>query len=184
MPFIVYKKRKNLLIKEKHIALAGKNGPIFSIVMKKANAEKWEEGHKENYGIGWEITEKDLLRELNFDSENFSLVIDLKPTVKGNVSLYYLRRIWGYTYLEWIPVALQLETIYTDEKVKDADEFKKKVVIPDHKGDVVHEFLYLQGGLKEGRWVWGRIGSVNGCLLWPDAFNFFAEKILPFTREE
>jgi hypothetical protein len=45
-----------------------------------------------------------------------------------------------------------------------------------------NKLLYLQGGIKEGSWVWGRIGSVNGCLLWPDAFNFFVKKILPFTK--
>ena len=182
VPFIVYRKEENFLIKEKEIALAGKNGPIFSIIMKRANAERWQEKYKEDYGIGWEITENDLLKELNFNFENFSLVIDLKPTVKNNVSLYYLRRIWGYSYFGWTPIALQLETIYVDKEIKNSEEFKKKVIIPTHKGDIVHEFLYLQGGIKEGSWVWGRIGSVNGCLLWPDAFNFFVKKILPFTK--
>jgi hypothetical protein len=184
MPFVVYRKEKNFLIKEKEVPLAGKKGPIFSIVTKRADKEKWQERYKEeDYGIGWEITEKDLLEELNFNSESFSLVIDLKPSVKNNVSLYYLRRIWGYSYSSWTPIALQLETIYVDKEVENSEEFKKKIVIPRHKGDIVHEFLYLKGGIKEGSWVWGRTGSVNGCLLWPDAFNFFVKKILPFTKD-
>ena len=182
MPFLVYEKENNFLIKKKEVSLAGKNGPVCSLVMRKVKMEQWNKNYKDDYAIGWEITDRDLLRELGFTSSNVSLIIDLKPNVKNNVSLYYLRKIWGFSYYGWSPVALQLETVYVDKQVDNPKKFKNKVALPKDRGDLVHEFLYLQGGIKEGSWVWGRIGSVNGCLLWPDAFNFFIEKILPYTR--
>ena len=101
MPFIVYKKIGNQLEKVKKVSLAG-YGVIYSLAKSKCSNIhiRGEEG------IGWEITEKEIIKELGFDTESHNLVIDLKPNVKNNVSLYYLRRIFGYSYYGWTPIAL------------------------------------------------------------------------------
>lgn len=177
MPFIVYKKKGDKLKKEKKVSLAG-YGAIYSLAK-----SKYSNVHvKEEEGIGWEITEKEIIKELGFDPELYRLIIDLKPSVKGNISFYYLRRIFGYSYYGWTPIALQLETIFVDEYPENPEKFKQEFQVPSEKGDIVHEFLYLQGGFKEGNWVWGRVGSINGCLLWSDALRFFMEKISPYIK--
>lgn len=177
MPFIVYRKEGNQLEKVKEVSLAGRNGPIYSLA--KSKCSNIHVNEEEEEGIGWEITEKEIIKELGFDAGLHRLVIDLKPSVKNNVSLYYLRKIFGYSYYGWTPIALQLETIFVDKYVENPEEFKQKFQPPE-EGDIVHEFLYLRGGYKEGNWVWGRAGSVNGCLLWPDALRFFIDKISPY----
>lgn len=180
MPFIVYERKNGYLERVKKVSLAG-YGPIHSLAESRfLNASV----KNNNEGIGWEIAEEDLIEELGFDAEKFRLVIDLKPNVKQNVSLYYLRRILGYSYDTWTPVALQLETIFVDKEVENPAEFKQKFREPSEDGDIVHEFLYLQGGREEGNWVWGRVGNVNGCLLWPSALRFFVDKIAPYIKQK
>jgi len=176
MPFIVYRKDGNWLIREKEVSLAGKRGALYCLFKAKSKGLNLNE----NGAIEWEASEEEILNVLGFSEEEYRLIIDLKPNVENNVSLYYLRRVFCYSEAGWTPIALQLETIFVDEEVRDKDKFKKKFQLPSQEGDKVHEFLYLQGGWKEGRWVWGREGSVNGCLLWPDAFKFFVRKIQPY----
>jgi hypothetical protein len=94
------------------------------------------------------------------------------------VSLYRVRRAWGYSYPWWTPFAVQLETLYVDAKVAEPEAFKQ-TFITSVPGDLVHEFLYLQGGTTGGSWTWGRVGSVNAPLLWPDALRYFVKCIAP-----
>ncbi|MCD6385141.1 hypothetical protein J7M23_05120 [Candidatus Sumerlaeota bacterium] len=174
MAFRVYEKIGNyLIIKEKEVSLAGKRGPIYSLAMKKIKS------YKGSNAVGWEITEEELIEALGYNRNTHKLIIDLKPDDENKVSLFYLKRIFGYSYDKWTPIALQLERIYSDKPVKDVKEFKNKFQIPPVDEKLIHEFLYLQGGFEKGNWVWGRVGGVNGCLLWPDAFKFFVNKISP-----
>jgi hypothetical protein len=105
--------------------------------------------------------------------EPSALVIDLKPNVKRNVSLYEVLDVWGYSYHTWTPIAVCLRELYVDDEREDASTFKDQF---DHAGTghLVGEFLYVQGGVGGGTWNWGMVGRVNGALLWRDAFAFLS----------
>ena len=180
MPFYLYgieKAKEGLIYKmtREVTPVAGKRGPLYSFVSR--TFKKAKDGH-----LTWEMSEDQILLEIGVrDLENSSLLVDLKPTVKNNVSLYRLKKIWGYSTPTWTPLAVQLESIFVDKEVRNPKSYKKHFSDPGEEGDLIHEFLYLQGGTREGNWLWGRVGSVNGTLLWEDAFNHFARCIAPYT---
>jgi hypothetical protein len=121
----------------------------------------------------WHLRERRLLELLGTDDPSrHALVIDLKPRVDGNVSLYRLRNVWGYRGEGWAPLALQLEVLFADREEPDPDRFKQCFREPGKEGTLVHEFLYLGKN-----WNWGMVGRVNGALLWPDAFDYFVAEI-------
>jgi hypothetical protein len=53
----------------------------------------------------------------------------------------------------------------------------KKTRTSSAERDVVGEFLYVQGGTTGGTWNWGPVGSVNGALVWPDAFAYLCGEL-------
>ena len=79
-------------------------------------------------------------------------------------------------------MAVQLLPLFVDRSEEDPKQFKAIFIWTKEKGEFVHEFLYLQGGTQEGTWAWGRVGSVNGALLWPPIFNHFAREIFKYTE--
>jgi hypothetical protein len=104
-------------------------------------------------------------------------VIDLKPRQKGNLSLYWLRNLWGFTYDWWTPLALHLETIFVDREVQEPEKEKESLSDAQASRQQVGEFLYLQGGFRGGTWNWGMVGRVNGALLWADAFEYLIPEL-------
>jgi hypothetical protein len=98
-------------------------------------------------------------------------VVDLKPRVAGNVSVFRLLDVWGYSEDQWTPLALRLQAIFSDRDEPNP-LFKNSFVDPGTDHTLVREFLYVQGGVSSGTWNWGMVGRVNGALLWPDAFDF------------
>lgn len=52
------------------------------------------------------------------------------------------------------------------------EKFKKQFDDRGADGSLVGEFLHLQGGVTGGTWNWGKVGRVNGALLWNDAFTY------------
>jgi hypothetical protein len=123
---------------------------------------------------------KDLCSELGLPAKNYSTVIDLKPKETKSVSLHRVEKIWGVTTPTWTPIALRLSGLFVDEAVSDAESFKgtfkPKRYGDEHTG--IHEFLYFRhdGGV-DSAWNWGRVGSVNGALLWPSIFDYFVSEI-------
>lgn len=178
MPFLAYRLKKmpdlstRMQLKQ-DVSLAGKSGPFAACVRQAGEREE---------ALTWELGEDQLLEALGHTpAEEHALVVDLKPNVENNISLYRLRRVWGYSYPSWTALALQLETLFVDEEAPNPEAFKREFKVPDKPGDLVHEFLYLQAGTDGGRWAWGQVGSVNGCLLWPDAFSHFVRCIQPYV---
>jgi hypothetical protein len=110
-------------------------------------------------------------------AEQQEIVIDLKPTVGCNVSLYRLLDVWGFSCEEWTPLALRLECLFVDVDQADPRKFKESFTVIEAKRECVGEFLYLQGGVHSGSWNWGMIGRVNGTLLWPKAFSYLAGEL-------
>ena len=189
MPFYLYKKERineesSRYIQEKSISLAG-NNVIYKSLIKTEQLLK----NQDQDGFGWHLSESDLLRTATdrYLSESvlpneYAILIDLKPSVEGNVSLYELKDIWGFSYPDYTPIALRLETLFVDHEPKNSnpDAFKKCFKNNNCFREQVHEFLYLRGGYNSGKWLWGQVGSVNGALLWPEALEFFFEKIKPY----
>lgn len=186
MPFYLYGKTPinggfSEYIQEREISLAGTNNVIYSSL---TAANQLQQNQGQNAGIGWHLNEIDLLgtateQYLNQPvlANEYAIVIDLKPNVANNVSLYEIKDIWGFSYSDYTPIALRIETLFGDLDHQNPDAFKKCFRDNNCLRDQVHEFLYLQGGYDSGKWLWGRVGMVNGALLWPDALEFFFREI-------
>jgi hypothetical protein len=125
----------------------------------------------------WHATVKDLLGEAGIDPKNRAVLIDTKPLLEGNLSLYELTDVMGYSHSEWTPICLRMMPLVVDQTVPDPERFKLKFRAKARRRQTVHQFLYLQGGVDGGSWTWGPVGSVNGVLLFPDALGFFLEML-------
>jgi hypothetical protein len=167
MPFFLYREEGRNFALVRSVALAGQNGPFC--IAAKQNADSPE----------WELSEDELIRSFEADSEHHAVIIDLKPRMKEKVSLYRIRHAWGYSSQGWTPFALELEALYVDFKPPSrlsATVFKKHFPIPTKVADV-YEFLYLNGDGKTGTWSFGKVGSVNAPLLWAEVFDSFITRI-------
>lgn len=123
------------------------------------------------------MSEPQLLHYLKATTSGHAVLIDLKPTTTGNVSLYRLTDVWGFSYRQWTPVCLRLESLFIDEHIENADAFKEEFRLQPDGGVIAHKFLYLNGGVSEGNWNWGMAGSVNGALLFQDAWEYLANQV-------
>lgn len=147
------------------IRLSG-NGSPFRKVLTDAGSAKWHS------------TDEFILYLLGVERPaEHRILIDLKPSDKSNVSLYRLRDVWGFSYEEWTPLALRLESLLVDEPQDNPSTFKQVFRGPLETKDFIYEFLYLNGGTKSGKWTWGLVGRVNAALLWPDALRYFVNAI-------
>jgi hypothetical protein len=173
MPFLLYQHWPNdagsrIFRQVKQVGLGGRRGPIAAHVADECGGEP---------GCRWHMTNERLLEQLCKPTEH-AVLIDLKPKAKGNVSLYRLTDMWGFSYREWTPICLRLETFFRDKMVRDPDEYKREFEFrADHSEEIIHEFLYLNGGTSEGTWNWGMAGSVNGALLFQDAWEYLANQV-------
>lgn len=173
MPFYLYEvtelDRHREYKQFRPVSLAGTSGPLKRI----------HDEQNQNRAIPdrWKATEDDLVVALGGNPGKHAIVIDLKPRQVGNVSLFRVRNIWGYSHVEWTPIALHLETLFADKQVENATAFKLHFSDADAEVYQVAEFLYLQGGVKGGKWTWGMVGRVNGALLWPDAFHYLTGEL-------
>lgn len=125
----------------------------------------------------WHADAAEIVAAIPGTSPSQEIVIDLKPNVARNVSLYRLLDVWAYSCPEWTPIALRLEVLFADLRHDDPKLFKSSFNVGDGDRDLVGEFLYLQGGTCGGDWRWGRVGSINGALLWRGAFDYLCGQL-------
>ncbi|MFW6164245.1 MAG: hypothetical protein ACODAJ_15865 [Planctomycetota bacterium] len=174
MPFLLYERTERddgtvEYFELEEVSLAGRtNGLVYPFVKAYAPRAK---------AFPWGATVGDLLREAGTDPGQRAVVAALRPTTEGNLSLYELTDVFGYSYQQWTPLCLRMEALVVDQTVPDPERFKRRFRRRGGRRPVVHQFLYLQGGLAGGTWKWGPVGSVNGVLLWPDALSFFLERL-------
>ena len=161
-----------------HFSLAGnKNGLIHKL---------WIKRGKPVYQ-GWTVTANELLgiyaEECNYpeyNSDVYALIIDFHPTSTQRIGLIEIDRIHIFTYgeedyVEWSPLMLELNEVYSKSGIKNFSSDLKKQLInrievkPDRNKFV--EFLYLNGD--DLNWNWGKNGSTNAVFLYKDAMNFF-----------
>ena len=178
MPFMLYRtedsSQGNRFQQVCNLQLAGKTGPLFKLAQQSVRAAGEERG--------WHAPEAAIIAASGASEKGDAIVIDLKPKVKGNVSLFRLCDVWGYSHDEWSPLALRLESIFADLKVEDPSDFKQDFIAPPGKPDQVGEYLYVQGGLTSGTWNWGMVGRVNGALMWPEALEYLSSNLLSAIR--
>jgi len=174
MPFYLYKYKQTPhgykdYILDRKISLGG-HGPIKEVILRRFRSEKRPD---------WHITDNELLSYFKVSAETHAIIIDLKPNISENISLYQLRDIWAYYENEWCPLALRLETIYVDYKIENPALFKQEFCDDKIERKNAFEFLYLQDCSLQGKgkWQWGKVGSTNGALLWPEAIKYFLDQI-------
>jgi len=151
------------------VQIAGTNGPLKRVHDRSVPPSP--------HPFGWHANGADIVAALHGSTPDQEVVIDLKPRQKGNLSLYRLRSVWGFTYEWWTPLALHLETIFVDQEVEDPQSAKARFSDHGTTRDQVGEFLYVQGGFVGGTWNWGMVGRVNGALLWSDALHYLVPRL-------
>jgi hypothetical protein len=172
MPFMLYdvtagpSSRSYRCVRQ--VRIAGNTGPLAHIQRTRNAASTCP--------FGWHATSEDIVAALGGQSSQ-AVVIDLKPTVARNVSLYLLRDVWGFSDRNWTPLALRLESLFVD--LDDPNPLEFKAAFDDSEADrtLIGEFLYVQGGVAGGTWNWGKAGRVNGTLLWPAAFEYLGTRL-------
>lgn len=169
MPFFLYRFDGDDYIRVRsNIPLAGLNGPFCATARSAPDRPEWE------------ISEDALVRFFGVDPDRHVVLIDLKPRVPIEVSLYRLKHVWGYSLDGWTPLALELEGLHVDETPPagiSVAAFKERFPISAAPGDRIYEFLYVNGDGRAGRWTFGRVGSVNAALLWERVFDSFLKRI-------
>jgi hypothetical protein len=158
------------------VQLAGSSGPLANF---SRNANPTHQ-----VPFGWHATADDVIRLLGGSPATQAIVIDLKPRVTGNVSLYRLLCVWGFSAANWTPLGLCLRVLFSDRPEQNPLTFKNSFVDPGTDHTLVREFLYVQGGVSAGSWNWGMVGRVNGALLWPDAFDFLVAGLKSCEQEK
>jgi hypothetical protein len=114
------------------------------------------------------------------DQPGDTLIINLKPnSTEPNLSLYELVDVWGYSSSGWTPVMLYLKGLFIDANPAAFEE-RNFVRLPEEVDDPIFSMMYLLGTIKsgviQGRWTPPGPSSTNSVLLWPDTFEYFAEK--------
>ncbi len=173
MPFMLYdtvqtRGGKNTYTKVQTVKIAGNKGPLFAIHEKK--------NPKKESPFKWHATADEIVRAISGQATQ-EILINLKPNVAKNVSLYRLVDVWGFSSKDWTPLALRLEVLFADLPHEDPERFMNSFEITEQKRDFVGEFLYVQGGTDRGTWNWGPVGSVNGALLWRPAFLYLSGEL-------
>jgi len=173
MPFMLYDVSQEEGYREytyvRRVKVGGSRGPL-AVIQRKRNTSRQSP-------FSWHAAAADIVAEIPGANQTQEIIIDLKPNVSKNVSLFRLLDVWGFSYNEWTPLALMLETIFAARKEEDVEGFKRR--FDDRQADRsrVGEFLYLRGGVSGGNWNWGRAGMVNGALLWKNAFTYLASSL-------
>lgn len=169
MPFFLYRLDGDAYVRVRsNVPLAGQQGPFCATARRSPDTPEWE------------LSERELVRSYGVDPDSHVVIIDLKPKVEDEISLYRLKYAWGYSADGWTPFALELEGLYVDEKPQtgnSAASIKQRFPISSEPGDRIYEFLYVNGDGKKGSWAFGRVGSVNAALLWEHVFDSFLKRI-------
>ena len=177
MPFMLYSSTSDMRGKhynfKRRVSIAGKHGPLLSVYRGKNVLGETP--------FAWHASSRDIVSALGGDASD-SVIIDLKPRIANNVSLYRLLDIWAFSYPAWTPLALRLEVLFADQPHSNPTAFKTSFSDTDVDGTRIGEFLYVKGGTEEGNWAWGQVGSVNGALLWPDAFEYLTSSLANSLR--
>jgi hypothetical protein len=171
MPFLLFDVTQTGVSKQytlvRTVPIAGKAGPLA--------ATQRSKNTKGVTPFPWHAPAAEIVAAIG-GAPTQEILIDLKPNAT-DVHLYRLLDVWGFSYEHWTPLGLVLEALFTGRTHNAPAHFKASFDDHDAERDIVGEFLYVQGGTAGGTWSWGRVGSVNGVLLWRDAFDYLSGEI-------
>ena len=183
-----------VFVRDRNIAFGGnKHGIVYNFL--KARDILSRTPAKPNYAeqsggqpyILWSSDINNMLKSTGRDPEQVRVLIDLKPKVQNNVSLYEILKVWGVTHPNWTPLMLQLRPLFIDTKVtaKSPETCKKQILVdPNANLDPpVFDFIYLRGGYEEGPWSPAQLGFHSGVLWWPEAARFFTAELQSHLKE-
>lgn len=170
--------------------LGGGDGPLARLIREQPQPT---EGSQTLY---WDMEGSELLGRVlgNFrrdpeavDQGQFKLVIDQNPNPsrKPGTDSYYFRlleicHVCGASDPGWTPLMFRLREVFYADSPTEVEDFRKTHQFEPQDGGLIHEFLRLGLGWKTGGGGWGRGGSANGVLLWPDHLRFFMSRIDPY----
>jgi hypothetical protein len=130
----------------------------------------------QNEEYKWHINLDEVLPKIEL--VNSSIVIDLKPNTKNNLSLYKIENIYGYSSCGWTPMMFHLKAIFVDDEgsEKDKDNFRLDL----SKAENIFTFHHVyDGSVKNGKiigkWVPPRPSSTNSALMWENTIDYFIE---------
>ena len=163
MSFIVYRRRKTTSGQEF-------SDPVLTRGIPRAIGQYVNPKLCGKTKVEWHLDTSAVLEQLGFASDDYALVTDVKPK-DTKVSLYEITDFWGVSDENWTPLGVRLETLCVDRTHSDPAQFKRSFTVNDSEREIIREFLYMKVG-KRGGWGWGRVGLVNGALLWPDVWAY------------
>ena len=121
-----------------------------------------------------------------YDPIHHALIIDAAPNRKEYVLFMQIQIMSGYSYAEWTPLMLTLESLFADD-FEDARVQEIKTEFDDGgcPRDRVREFLYLMGGHASGNWNWGGNSRTTAALLWDDAWLILLpQQVRPYLSQQ
>lgn len=121
MPFFLYRTEGHDFVQARSVSLEGQGGPFCARAMSSPENPECD------------LSEAELVGSFAAEPEKNAVIIDLKPRIKDEVSLYRVRYVWAYSSHGWTPVALELETLFVDESQPvgiSAQTFKKEFSAP------------------------------------------------------
>ena len=131
----------------------------------------------------WHLNVETAMKKVGHSGE--TLIINLMPNSKTNLSLYEVVDVWGYSAAGWTPVMLHLRGLFVDADPSRFDQ-RDFVRSPADIDDPIFSMMYLSGTLREGairgRWTPPGPSPTNSVLLWPDTFKYFADRAREIMR--
>ncbi|MGH9490834.1 MAG: hypothetical protein ACRD17_10015 [Terriglobales bacterium] len=123
----------------------------------------------------WEISGRELLELIApADPARSEFVIDVAPS-RADASLFRMERVCGYSASDWTPMMLVLSALAEPPRPGNGQPVQR--FLPNvQPAERVLTFLYARVGHERGTQAWGRVGNVNGALLWPHAWTFFLSR--------
>lgn len=123
--------------------------------------------------VPWTVTDTEMLTAIDKDPQKYALFSDVTPDREDEANVYRIKSVSGFTNERWTPIMISMETTLHEE-VQRGTHVQRKQSFDDRSPiDKVVSFAYLHGGHSGGSWNFGRVGSVNGTLLWADALDWF-----------
>lgn len=145
----------------------------------------WEQWKKTGCKVdqGWEIEHDEIVSHVTDGSDNpadYRILVNVLPNRKGVIELLLLDEICLFTHghqgskkPEWSVYMMKLREFFGRQSL--SKEQKEVLTIcfpaPERPGLDVATFLYMHG--EDDGWKPGRIGQMNGALIYSDARKYF-----------
>jgi hypothetical protein len=137
---------------------------------------------RQNEPFAWHLKIQEVLAldQVRKDYPNAeAIVVDIKPTSKDEFFVCELEDIYGYSDSDWTPLLWRMKVLQIGSEPKK--NHLANFEAPDD-GDIVYEFLYAQGSVKEGKttglWTPPKPSATNAALLWSESLEYFIKCIM------